>query len=674
MASYQRRSRPAAAVQDRAQEYDEEDVDTTTQHDSVDSAVLLFRGQPPRAAHAARSISPASSSLFDSGQEDQSWDVVPQERTLSPESCSSATTSSSSRDPSGQQRRRRRGQQQLSHSLFPSHDGNGIFVQDSLVQSSEGPPTTFAATDSSDLDSNQVGEGHLTSMSDESEDYRLSSMDSAASSVAESDDVVVRRRGRAAAATTTAISSSTGGSWALTEAALSTIPDAAPILINGIPHVHEAGPSSVDFTSSSSEDESLGAAGSRVTPKGQRRPPRQAARRRASRATATESPEQEEEEDEDVLSTTPKAAAGGLLSRMAVAADKTGQWRRQAYPSPPPEEDSVLLRQSKARGKRRHRQSGRGPGSQKRSSTSGSISGGAAGNRALLAPSLAAMAQQLRDEIEVTQRRFETPQQLENRLRREHAQRQIPLGELVGARVFGVDTDTLQMLATPEATPTPSRAASPSPLAAIPSTPKSRSHDPAPHGLHALAQHARDELGDSSMFYFDHDEARDSGDDTETEASPATTWIDSSSSAPLVFAPRRNTVTALPVTASDAEQEEDLTIGAEDEKEEQQHSRVTRTFSASSLPAYLSRASRAQPTKEVLEVAGSHHEAAAAAAGPVKALRRTASYESSAAGSSSTSPLGSYSPSDENAWGGEFEGFEAAMSYWRKLLKRLRGH
>lgn len=718
---------------------------------SLQSAVLLFphHHHEPDRSIVAISSSSAPPSEHDNNSDDEDrdedgehvlqqsrWSFIDRKsatrRRPSP-AASSLTTDSSSRDPTMTTDTRTA----LDQSLFPSHQGDGIFIAGSLVETATVTTTASTSSNGARSDEGDLFNGS-TALSDDLESVNSSSARTTSSSSwfqaaanptsADSADehpaqaMSARSRTRRVARSLHRGARSMvgshhvvhgSGSRALTEEALSTIPDADPGLLHGI--AHATGPGSAGFTSSSSE----GSASDDVVEAGRHRQssntPKQGRKiraqneRRRGHGGGIDSADNDEtgaeaDEDDEVLSTTPQARNKGLLARWAAAATTSGPrapaatsaWTREAYPSPPPEDmmtddgnDESKLR----RIKRRHRQSGRGPGSQKRSSTSGSLAGGQGQGRTVLAPSLAAMARQLQAEIE-SMRRHETPQQMEERIRREHAERDILLGGVVGARVLGVDTETMQLVAkefqqrTPEATPTPSRATSPvqgvSRSHATPQNPnrsrfdRRRKGQPSTGAL-ALAQHARDELGDSSMFYFDDDEAAtqssvredDSGDETETEATATTTttttWHHTTS--PLVFAPRRQ----------QQQQQQQLQSRQDDQDASSSMNPALaihpRSFSATSLPAYLSRASRQHYEDELgFELSQrQHHQQQRDAEAK---LRRTTSYESSSAGGLGvgSGAGGGSGPDNESAWGGEFEGFEAAMSYWRKLLRRLRGH
>lgn len=569
---------------------------------SVDSEVLLFGGQSSSNALRLSSAAVPSSSTID-----QSWALL-HNRTQSPASSthrsSSISTTSSSRDRGGQAPLA--SPASLTHSLFPSHDGGGIFIAGSLVQSDEG------------------GLGTGATYATEEEDGSLPSGSSALSDTSSSSFSGADARGCHAGLHAPLGGSSIGGSWALTEEALSTVPHATPL--GGVAAVLHSGSGSADFTEDSSDDESL--VGIVV---GRRRTP--------TRRIAGEL----EDDDEVLLSATPHAASAGMLSESGRGGrgamySRRYEWKeddesirsREAYPSPPPE--GAMAGGSRIRIKRRHRQSGRNAGSQKRSSASGSIAGAEA---AIVASPLLLGGKTTRRPQEVAAQQLE-----EDKILRLKAEKDVLLGG-VASRLMEIDTATLELVATvrapptPEATPTPSRATSPTPHLV---TPRQHSRKAA-HGIHALAQHARDELGDSSMYSLSGGEEEDSGEETETEVDHSHKPVQQqwhTATTPPTLAPRR-----APASSSASST-----------------SPPPRTLSASSLPLYLSDA-----------LAPLTHTNLANSASTLKPpgmpfIRRTSSYSSSGA----VLPGG-----EENPWGGEFEGFEAAMSYWRRLLRRMRG-
>ncbi|KAK4705907.1 hypothetical protein P7C70_g300, partial [Phenoliferia sp. Uapishka_3] len=167
--------------------------------------------------------------------------------------------------------------------------------------------------------------------------------------------------------------------------------------------------------------------------------------------------------------------------------------------------------------------------------------------------------------------------------------------------------------------PTPSRSTSPDPIP----TPTSQRKEV--HGFQALAEHARSELG---FGFADYDVAmgalsEESGDETETEGGTNTRWINQDRSSPSAS-----------VT--------------------QQH----RSHSLTSLHSYFLSPLSASAVTE------SSSATVKDAQTPPALLRRTSSF---------TGPGLSPGEDSATAWGGEFEGFEAALSYWRRILRRMRG-
>lgn len=586
-----RRTRHAQAVQ----EYEESPPtleDSGELSHSVDREVLLFGGAGKGRGRGSSSAQGDATV----GAVEQSWHLLdhPTAHTLRSTSLSTRSSSQSTTNGAGGGSPR----SSLTHSLFPSHDGGGIFIAGSLVHSDSNNATLYSTTEDD-----------------------ASSASASASAAALSDT-----SGSSSSARVIQASYQQGlvgeGSWALTEAALSTVPHATPL--GNLASV--AGPGSAEYTGSdsSSDDESL--EGIVV---GRRRTPT----RRRGRGNVG---------NEQGLSLGPSAGLGSLSAdgrgrrSHAQEEEDTSSSRsndRDAYPSPPPEGASSFSARKHLRThvKRRHRQSGRATaGSQKRSSTSGSVAGAESASQVPLAPALPTLVQA-------------SAREAHHRARAEKqaAAAHVFLGG-VASRLMDVETSTLELFVdaavgaaplTPEATPTPSRAASPTGYAYRRRRREQGYADGAEHGVEALARMARDELGDSAMGSVSASggwEAEDEGDETETEVDHHNhptqhqhkQWHTQTS--PPTLAPR--------TTAPSAPQ---------------------RTFSASSLPLYL--ATHSHTSVPPLTTSTSTLK-------PVPApslLRRT----SSSGGSGG----------EENPWGGEFEGFEAAMSYWRRLLRRMRG-
>ncbi|KAM0790088.1 hypothetical protein ACM66B_005416 [Microbotryomycetes sp. NB124-2] len=644
--AFQQPQRRARAVHAASVVYSDVEDDVDKLSSSVDSAVVVFGGTNARPSVAAAA---ASSQLTQSS----SWHVVSkQSRALSSlsDAASESGQSSHGQGACGVA-------QAQTGSMLPVHDGNGFFQQqhlsseddDHLSSPSYNYTESLAVTSDSGTDDvasddlvaialgptspatmrarrQQQQQHSLALLSHEEEDQ--DSLASLTFSSSSSDD---DRAGLVGAAETTMSSGSfrtAAGSWALTEAALSTIPDAT--LQHHQADVHKA--SSADLTSDSSEsplsseDESLvGVVGSR---RGRRKLSQ--AHHRHQRLAATD------EGDED-----------------SAAAHSADRFDRHSYPTPPPEFKTAKV------SKRRHRQSGRARSSQKKSSTSGSV----AGNERRTAVG----------HVIVEDNTMDTPLE-ESEESTASSTGSVPFGSVI-EKVMTVDSETIEMVmqfepVTPGATPTPSR--STSPTRQLQSTPRSRHAKPV-HGLQALAQHARQELGgDMPMFYLGHEQEddEDAGDETETEtshltslhdglstpvpstAAPVARWVHSAS--PPVFAPRptpppstEETHTALP-------------------------SMPVRSYSTSSVPAFLAALSRSDASATVRRRASFVSSTESSELGVrSRYLQKHAVIDDIDAESDLSSSVASSTSS--SPWGGEFERFEAAMSYWRRLFNKLRG-
>ncbi|SDA01322.1 BZ3500_MvSof-1268-A1-R1_Chr10-1g02580 [Microbotryum saponariae] len=580
----------------------------------------------------------------------------PYQRTLSPAATRSSTSTSTSATSSFELGAREGGD--LSVSLFPAHDGNGRFLSlssDSLVNS-----TLYDRAESSTQASSDANSSSFVRTRRHRPRPIASDDGSQWSDVADPDSAEYMRRPptsrSASAAAPTHASSSLSASWALTEAALSTIPDASigrrivlrrpeDRVVQEEVEQEDEDPQSAGFTSDSSvEDENL--------------PPRERRRRAASRRAATPTArlipvaplQSREDEEEDMLCRTPGAESAGLhlnSRRHLRAVPSTyeehrthgrlhsSQRSREAYPSPPPED---RLSASKSSVKRRHRQSGRSGSSQKRSSTSGSIRH-ASVRHASVASTMPTIAQLL-----------EEKQMAE--ARREEVQNQIWLGSLVTGKTMGIDAETLEMVAaaeplTPEATPTPSRVASP----------RLRNRTPElgdAHGIAALMRHAERELGTEASKIFQMHEAEDESEEEEEEGetdteqssskSPTVAWHRTTE--PLVFAPRHATIPNEAVSLIEASREN-----------------PSRSLSTSSLPMYLADHSlKASSGRLGPLTSTSPANSEDPVSDPLRLRRRTTSFTNSL-----------NSNSDESPWGGEFDGLEAAIVYWRSLWRRIRG-
>ena len=407
--------------------------------------------------------------------------------------------------------------------------------------------------------------------------------------------------------------SGSDGSWALTEEAVLSLPRAMPT----VPR-----PSSATFTSDSSEDESL--AGPSTTP-------------RRSRLFSRKSKQDVRMESDEDFAGTP-VAPGGLARRSAVSGksrdDKENDSRstssRDSYPTPPPES---LLRKSKPN-KRRHRTSGRLGGSQKRSSASGSV---------VNEPRLEGGSSAIDEEMG-------KPGEAIMRLRREASERkqvenQVFLGGFLGKLT---DLETLQLIAdspTPPShtprSPSYSRSPSRSLAAAYPT----RSNEP--HGFRKFSLEARAQLDfqpppDSIMY----EQEEDSGEETEKEL----TAMGSAEGAWYKDQQRQLRKSAV-----------------------EQFSPVkSRSISLASLPFYLldvlNPLSSYSSTPTLAESTAEHTLSPPISDQP---LRRSNSHTSSSRYSGSGS--GGRTQRVERRQT-ESDGLEAAIGYWRRILRSLRGY
>lgn len=606
MAFQQQHRRPRLHQQHSTAQEEYDDLLPSTESVATDSTVLLFGGT------AARPPSPTYSVSSDSVVS-QSWTTVlpPPPRPSSPISSSSASSTS-------QQQQVLASPASLTHSLFPSHDGNGIFLSsDSLVPSD---PSNLGADDQLSYFDGQTA----TSLSDSSSlpysssDYTPSSESNGGAQRPTTWQHRRRNTSRDSNAGLAASSTaSLGSSWALTEEALSSLPRRGTVRPALAPRAD-----SVGFTSDSASDEDGD----------------DDEDARAARA------------DEDALSRTPGAASAGIRSLSTTGSmtasshasklrrasrknvfvelerDEGGEleWGGGGYSSPPPEDGTRL----RTRTKRRHRQAGRTGGSQKRSSTSGSINGSS------LVVGQARSGQRAHSPSTRT------------------AGQGVFLGD-VASKLMDVDGSTLHLISsipTPEATPTPSRAASPTRHHRSRSFSRQGSTVAASHGFAALAMHARAELGDSMPLVIDDEEEEDAGEETETERDMV------SSSSPSSIATTTTTTTTWHYSTTP------LTLAPRPTSKPKSTS-PTRSFSSNSLPS-LSSSALLPLTPHNLR---RHLDNSL--------LRRTAS---SCASSSDRGGIGGGNSttgvSEENPWGGEFDGLEAALSYWRRLLRRIGGY
>ena len=395
--------------------------------------------------------------------------------------------------------------------------------------------------------------------------------------------------------TQSAASTALGSSWALTEAALASVPDARRPdggLQLFLGRSADKADSAVLTDDDGSTDE-LGA---------------------GSREEEARSLDGDEDDE-------PMAASAGLSgalrrarsTRREQAGDNLASGRSWAgsYPSPPPETARSALGPTVT--KRRHRHAGKA-GSQKRSSTAGSVRGAFSDpgktarlrHRSEADGSVAAEPAASRASAVQVRSAPATP---------------LFLGSAL-ARLTRADPDTLALFSdadgdsylglTPySASPTPTQSRAPSPSLVA-------------HGLARLSRYAQDELDDLAPAFHVRDvhsvdkiqeQDADSGAETETEGDRAgPKWVRS-------FRPPSPALT-------------DEGAGA-----------LARSFSARSLPAYLGEAGGLNSMTSL----------------GLKGARRLVD-EAEGGADAGSSP-----------WGGEFEGREAALSYWRRLLRQLRG-
>ena len=412
--------------------------------------------------------------------------------------------------------------------------------------------------------------------------------------------------------------SGSDGSWALTEEAVLSLPRAIPF----VPR-----PASATFTSDSSEDESL--AGPSTTP-------------RRSRLFARKSKQDVRmDSDEEFVGTpvAPSGMAGYRAASRVLREDKENDARstssRDSYPTPPP--DSVL-RKSKP-SKRRHRTSGRLGGSQKRSSASGS---------ARSEPRMEGSSSAIDEEMG-------KPGEAVMRSRREASERkqvenQVFLGGFLGKLT---DFDTLQLIADSSAPPvhTPrssshSRHSSRSLAAAYPTRTNG------PHGFEKFSLEARAQLdfrppGDSAM----HDQDEDSGEETETE------------------------LTAMGSANGLWFKEQQRQLRKSKSAVEQFSPAKSRSISLSSLPFYLldvlNPLSSYSSTPTLVEPTAEHTISPPLVEQP---LRRSNSHTSSSRYSSSGSGGRVQKAERRQTEWADSDGLEAAIGYWRRILRSLRGY
>ncbi|KAK4050354.1 hypothetical protein OIO90_005147 [Microbotryomycetes sp. JL221] len=691
----QRRQRaPVHAQQSVCALYSDVEDDRDRLSSSVDSAVVVFGGngdsstsrRPPRFNHSITT----STVVVD---DDRSWHQVHSARDYdqrcvvinSNEFPNVDSVQSNIRSPTAP----------ASVLLPPQHAGDGIFQlstdedehSDLLLHTSSSSDEaslvpSSAASDASDAlsrraTSSSIAFGPTCTSSDLDELSSLASLtysDDRLARHSHNDDTFSSSSSSAAAADAQHehdTSFTISGSWALTEAALSTIPDASAstsqMLMSSSNNVNNSTLLSSSYSSSSesslsSEDESLiGIVGSRR------------ARRRLSKRKLGQHHHKIVDNDKDNEATSSSSPQHRLA--------------RDAYPSPPPESNHLRLSSSLLLKKRRHKQNGRAKSSQKRSSASGSIAGkeaarSASNKRADASSSAAATtttSTPVREEEEEAQSQVARRHDLEN---------QLLLGSVL-SKFVSVDTGTLEMLTmplTPGATPTPSRSASPNRHLLL-STPKPRERDShqVTHGLQRLAAHARQELGqdgfgvveDAPMFFFesliedeqqDEQDQDDGGDETETEMPRIATsnrWVHSTS--PPVFAPRtikpqRHQVSVPTRSFSTSSVPAFLAALQQQDEQDDDLSRQNQLVRSNSFVSTCSTTDSSQKHQYLSRRRGLDHH------------RHTHHHELIDGVEDETMSMSSSSTTTTSPWGGEFERFEAALSYWRRLLNKLRSN
>ncbi|BGP09780.1 hypothetical protein JCM10049v2_005653 [Rhodotorula toruloides] len=511
-------------------------------------------------------------------------------------------------------------------SVLPSHDGNGVFAAGSLVQSSLFPSVYASAV--IDFDS-----------ASDASDAR------SASSVAFD-----------ALSNGTSASGRSATSWALTEEALSTLPSGAArrhASVQGRRRERRSeglglslgGDDSWDAIEGDAEDED-DAASAGFTSGSEGEEGEDPAARQARMAV------EEKENDEWALST--------LAMSAGLAPPPRSSATRRRRPPPPssasqispillssPSGTSALRSLSPASGsrfshgqKRRHRRAGArdsATGSQKRSNN-GSVISGRPGQVGVLERVLIEEEERARRMREIVERR-----------REEERVRKVEQSVLFGSAVrnyLSIDPAFLDQLAS---TATP-------PASALPTPTPSRSSSPLRHTLTTLAREAKldslDTIGEALLRSAGFEmEDEDDGAETETEQEHPHEWA--------------HYTVATPPAASLRVQRA-ATTGLE-----------KKSHSASDLPGLM----RLQPLSTNLSVR------------PASTLiRRSSSYSSP----SSRSPLRALpsptaldlshlsheerillAPSDggsaASAWGGDLDSLELAVSYWKRVWRKLRG-
>lgn len=570
------------------------------------------------------------------------------------EASNSSNTSSASNSNSTSNNSLNNNRDSLGQSLFPSHDGNGIFIRDleeslimdegSIYASGLGldfdsnrrrgtgsTTTSDSRTDRSSLSSSNNGHFRTSTRRSASRSARLGNtrrplqpiqqytsstsptrlvlssninsptFTSTSLELEEEEEEDERDDGLF---TTNSTNSNMGSSWALTEAHLSTLPQSRSSRTDSYNQQNEL-----------DEDEEAG----HLTLGNKWKAGKE-------REVIQESRYDDLEDEDEQIKFTFGRGAG-----------------RASYPTPPPENTFI---------KRRHRESGRGKGSQKRSSTSGSHQGAPSISSIIIPTSIQQQSMTLEEIM------------IHRELIRRKNEKAIFMGRIVGS-FMEVDGDTLDLLAnspnTPKATsfisttPTQTRTGTPTPFRPATWTPEStrRRKGKEAHGIETLFNFAREELGDIEMRNRedreDYEEEEDSGNETETEgiSTRARNGLLKSKGAVAEWykefrVPTSSTSIIFASTTSN------------------DNNTPTRSHSLSSLPLYLLDSLSPIP----LQYSDSNLLESNA-----NGLRRTNSY---ASGSNTGGESRKYKSTDEINPEFELEGLEYAISYWRRILRKIR--
>ncbi|BGP01750.1 hypothetical protein NBRC10513v2_005388 [Rhodotorula toruloides] len=511
-------------------------------------------------------------------------------------------------------------------SVLPSHDGNGVFAAGSLVQSSLLPSVYASAV--IDFDS-----------ASDASDGR------SASSVAFD-----------ALSNGTSASGRSATSWALTEEALSTLPSgAARRHASGRGRRAErrseglglslGGDDTWDAIEGDTEDED-DAASAGFTSGSEGEEGEDSAARQARMAV------EEKENDEWALST--------LAMSAGLAPPPRSNTTRRRRPPPPssasqispillssPSGTSALRSLSPASGsrfshgqKRRHRRAGArdsATGSQKRSNN-GSVISGRPGQVNVLERVLIEEEERARRMREIVERRRE-----EERLRK--GEQSVLFGSAV-RNYLSIDPAFLDQLAS---TATPSASTFPTP------TP-SRSTSPLRHTLTTLASEAKldslDTIGEALLRSAGFEmEEEDDGAETETEQEHPHEWAHYTAATP---------------PAASLRVQRAATTGLE-----------KKSHSASDLPGLmrlqpLSTNLAIRPTSTLMRRSSSYSSPSSRS--PLRALPSPTALDLSHLSHEERILLApSEAGSAASAWGGDLDSLELAVSYWKRVWRRLKG-